>query len=391
MQVFACFVVIAALWKAGAYHNGPPSSTCLTLYPKHSSDIQTGTPPFELRLSATTYAPGQQITVEIIATSPNRTFKGFQVTARRVNNSTNPEELLGIFNTTDGDSKVITCLGQPQKMLGHATNATRAVVNATWTAPTQNAGDIVFHATVVENKTVIWYDITATLRTSNNNNIQPPVHTVPPVTTLPGLPDWDECGTSKGCFLYPGSSKTTCSGDDCVAALSYRSSGDLFTFELTAEGQDFYVAVGFSEDRSMGDDQVVICTALPGHQTVQMSYNPTTRKTTNKQYTIGLSNLSTKQQNGRVYCTFNSTAKLVSIKEDGSSRTFDLGKEKYYLFLAWGPLYRGTDVISKHTQTAISPDMMDLLTISGAVPMLTGTSALITSALCLAAWCLLKP
>lgn len=56
---------------------------------------------------------------------------------------------------------------------------------------------------------------------------------------------------------------------------------------------------------------------------------------------IGLSNLSTKQQNGRVYCTFNSTAKLVSIKEDGSSRTFDLGKEKYYLFLAWGPLYRG--------------------------------------------------
>lgn len=37
---------------------------------------------------------------------------------------------------------------------------------------------IVYSATVVENKTIIWYDITATLSTSNNNNIQPPVHTV---------------------------------------------------------------------------------------------------------------------------------------------------------------------------------------------------------------------
>lgn len=74
---------------------------------------------------------------------------------------------------------------------------------------------------------------------------------VPPLTIQQNLPDWGECGKSKGCFLHPLPGNTRCVGDDCQAAVSYRQNGDLFTFEMSAAGQDSYLAIGFSDDELM--------------------------------------------------------------------------------------------------------------------------------------------
>ncbi|PVD31122.1 hypothetical protein C0Q70_10400 [Pomacea canaliculata] len=317
------------------------------------------------------------LAVQIVTTNSSHTFRGFQVAVHRVLGSNNSQELLGTFSTNDNTTQLVTCVGEPKKMFGHAVNINRTVATATWTAPAQNAGDVEFQATVVESFSVIWYGIKTKLRAAPGISVTQPQNIVPPLTIQQNLPDWGECGKSKGCFLHPLPGNTRCVGDDCQAAVSYRQNGDLFTFEMSAAGQDSYLAIGFSDDELMGDDQVIVCTAIPEHQSIQLSYNP--EKYTYRQYTMGMSNLATRQVNGRVYCTFTRRAELNSTKNDGSPRPFDLGTNSYFIFLAWGNVGTGTDVMTKHIDSpAVSVGKVNLRTvtvISKAPPALSPASS----------------
>ena len=58
--------------------------------------------------------------------------------------------------------------------------------------------------------------------------------------------DWNECGQTKGCFLYP----RLCSGSDCKAAVTYQPKGDKFVIELYVSSAS-YISVGFSDDVMM--------------------------------------------------------------------------------------------------------------------------------------------
>jgi hypothetical protein len=58
--------------------------------------------------------------------------------------------------------------------------------------------------------------------------------------------DWSACGNSKGCFLYP----RTCSGHDCYAAVTFKTTNDTVEFEMFGS-QEGYVSVGFSDDVHM--------------------------------------------------------------------------------------------------------------------------------------------
>ncbi|KAK7111101.1 putative ferric-chelate reductase 1 [Littorina saxatilis] len=355
------------------YPNGPPPSTCMTLFPKHGVERQTGQSPFMLTLSQETYAPGQNITVEVEGNG-NSIFVGFQVTAHRVESSGNTEEFIGMFTPSNASrSQVISCLGQPGKMWAHKDNFNKTKMTATWTAPNSNLGDLEFFLTVVQHKLMFWHRIPTSLQAAGGDVVAPE-HMVPKVTVPTSLsPMWTACGESKGCWLVPESGKTSCDGTDCQAAISYKKQGNLFEVEMAVKGQDNYISVGFSGDKMMGDDQTVSCTANMGHESVQVGYNP--GKYNDRQFTMGISNLTVGQVNGQAYCRFTCEASLTIVTETGGSKTFNLNNE-FYLFLAWGHVHDGTDVIGKHSDApAISSKMIDLKVI---VP----TSAASRTAIC---------
>ena len=58
--------------------------------------------------------------------------------------------------------------------------------------------------------------------------------------------NWDECGRTEGCFLYP----RLCDGSDCKAAVTYKPVGDSFVLQLFVAGAS-YISVGFSDDKEM--------------------------------------------------------------------------------------------------------------------------------------------
>ena len=69
---------------------------------------------------------------------------------------------------------------------------------------------------------------------------------IPAVKTMFGPVNWPGCGKTKGCFLFPD----TCSGLDCMAAVTYTVKGDKYTFEMFAITNG-YVSLGFSDDKFM--------------------------------------------------------------------------------------------------------------------------------------------
>jgi hypothetical protein len=87
---------------------------------------------------------------------------------------------------------------------------------------------------------------------------------------------YDGCDGTKGCFGYPASCIQQRS---CFALVTFAQKGQRIEFELLATKSldNFFVAVGFSEDRLMGDDSVTECTVKNGRVNVYMSQNDATK------------------------------------------------------------------------------------------------------------------
>ncbi|CAF1037294.1 unnamed protein product [Brachionus calyciflorus] len=145
----------------------------------------------------------------------------------------------------------------------------------------------------------------------------------------------DDCGTKYGCFKIPND----CEDQDCDYLIKWKDNKDStdFVMKTRALVSNFYYAIGFSYDRKMGDDCVVMCKyASTSSSTIEHYFNPHKEKTSevldSKNRSIGLSNLNITLSNDFLVCAF----KRQKTAQD-NPKYYDLNK-MYYLLIAKGYL-----------------------------------------------------
>ncbi|CAL1526684.1 unnamed protein product [Lymnaea stagnalis] len=348
-----CVLLITLCPFATSFEEGAPFSTCLTRYPKHETSQQTSTAPYDITFSPSSYNPNDLIKGILIFSysQNNMRIKGIQMAAFRAGR--NSEEVLGQFTDFPINKiKAFTCFGSyKNNMITHNNDGKIFHLELTWKAPADNVGDIVFKTTIVEDYEVFWVDIPSKLFAANST--APVIASQYPIVSPSPLVhniDFSNCGNSKGCFLYPSS----CSGDDCVVAVTfdYNTTTDSYSVELTSNSDQNYVALGFSDDRLMGQEETISCISASAGLNIQHGYNPAYFN--DRKLTMFVTGVEIKDADGRLQCRFilPKTSKVYLIKQQAaafeySNKTFD-HSNNWYLQVAWGSVMQGSDVMAKH-------------------------------------------
>ncbi|KAI0224795.1 putative ferric-chelate reductase 1 [Lamellibrachia satsuma] len=183
--------------------------------------------------------------------------------------------------------------------------------------------------------------------------------------------DLSGCGVSAGCLRQPNG----CTGDSCdVAAIwSKGTTEDTLKFAITAKASG-YVSIGFSMDKSMGDDSVIDCIVKDKEVILQPSYNEKgIRHNIRLKLSLeqaGLSLTSSSNTGGRLTCEFTR-----NISVPGQNNVFDLAKEKYYVMLAYGDL-KSDKTKRQHSGNSriLSHDLVNLTAAGESPSSSTGSS-----------------
>ncbi|XP_069823662.1 putative ferric-chelate reductase 1 [Dendropsophus ebraccatus] len=327
------------------YSDGKVTPACDTMMPSHQGNgAQTTTSPYSITVSRKNFSPGDVITVTITASGSN-SFKGFLLQARAVGGNW----MTGTFTTSDSNAQLI-CGSQSNSAVSHRNSNAKTSITASWTAP-EGAGPVQFTATVVQSFNTFWTgvqsDIIQALQISSTT-----------------------CGSQKFCLTNP----TNCNPNDSSCNfMSSAPAGDGYVFEISAATPG-YVAIGFSDDTSMGNDDVYICTRnSSGNIMVQKAYNTATVAPTIRSNNSAGSIVSS-YNNGVLQCTFISQT-AISLQQRATSNP------TYYVFLVNGPS-NADGTIQVHTKTSISSSKVDLSSYStsgaqsGLDPVVRGHGAL---------------
>lgn len=191
-----------------------------------------------------------------------------------------------------------------------------------------------------------------------------------------GYIDKSECGKSKGCFFKP----TNCDPSvNCTVAMSYSVENDNVNFELSAQiriqldsSQGQYIALGYSDDESMGDDFVTYCIFVkddPSKTSVGIGYNEKNVKHNVPIKDLPLDDFLALKENGVVEKTFVCKMKQKiqpHFSSDTQNRVRSLNKP-YYIFLVTGTADLKTMSLTVHNTDqgskwypAISPNKIDV-------------------------------
>ncbi|XP_045196276.1 putative defense protein [Mercenaria mercenaria] len=141
LLVFACLCYLAI-----AFPNGAPDIACKEMIPGHLPTETSGENPFKLKISATSYKPGDEISGELYS-ADNMTFKGFLIEVGSAQEVSQKEEGVGEFISLDATLQKHVC---GKAGLTHISNKDKQLIKFTWKAPSTSAGDLSFRATVVQ-------------------------------------------------------------------------------------------------------------------------------------------------------------------------------------------------------------------------------------------------
>ncbi|XP_056379295.1 putative ferric-chelate reductase 1 [Hyla sarda] len=306
------------------YPNGQISASCDSMLPVHGNNgPQSSVSPYNITVSNKTFSPGDVITVTIQSISGTASFKGFLLEARSVGGNW----ITGTFTTTDPNAQILTCSTQANSAVSHTNNNLKTTISASWTAP-QGAGPVQFRATVLNNYSTFWTgvlsEIIEALQISDTT-----------------------CGSQKFCLNDP----TNCSPTDSTCNfMSSAPTSNGYVFEMSAPTVG-YVAIGFSDDISMGNDDVYICTKnSSGYIFVQRGYTTGTVAPTITNNTAG--SIVSSYTNGVLQCSFITESNISTPQQISSNPT-------YYVFLVSGPS-NADGTILKHTKVLISSSKIDL-------------------------------
>ncbi|KAM4022441.1 putative ferric-chelate reductase 1 [Anomaloglossus baeobatrachus] len=349
MEYFIVLIicVIGCSVTVFGYPYGLISESCDTMLPTHGNNgPQSSVAPFTITVSNTTFAPGDIITVTIQSQSNANLFKGFLLQVRLVGGN----GIFGTFSTSDAKAQILNCSTQVYGAVSHRSGDQKSSITAFWTAP-PGAGHVRFRATVLSSYNTFWTgvesNIVQALRMSN---------------TL--------CGSQKFCLSDP----LGCSPDDSACLfMSAVPSSNGYVFEMSGPTAG-YVAIGFSDDMKMGNDDVQICTKnSSGNILVQAAYNTgTVTPTLRNNNTAG--SIVSSYNSGVLKCSFT-TQSSISLSQRSSNNP------AYYVFLVSGPS-NADGQIQFHTKKLISSVKVDLtsyMTVgsqSGRSPLVLGHGSL---------------
>ncbi|XP_042319773.1 putative ferric-chelate reductase 1 [Sceloporus undulatus] len=321
------------------YPSGKISVACNSMLPSHENAIsQTSLPPYAISISNTSFTPGDEIIVSLTGVNGS-SFKGFLLQAR----TPGGEAAVGSFQILNPNTQGLICNNIQNSAVSHTNRDDKQNVTAVWIAP-PGVGQVVFRATVVQSFATFWAQVQSHLLVSSNT---PSVSTLPSLSqsTTPSatISTEEGCGTEKFCFSNP----TGCSPKDpnCYFMSSEALESPAFKFEMSGLS-DGYIAIGFSDDTIMGNDDIYICDRnATDHIEVQHAFS--TGRTRPTPMPLGeVEVLATSFNNGIIRCSFISRNAISTQPRDAGNL--------YYIFLAFGPSSSGQ--ILKHTRRPFITD-----------------------------------
>eukprot|EP00117_Sycon_ciliatum_P029743 scpid39224/ scgid23604/ Ferric-chelate reductase 1; Stromal cell-derived receptor 2 len=348
-------VIGVAYWHgAEAYSAGAPSSACGSMMPGHgfaSQPVSSGgtNGGFTVTTSSSTYQVGATYTMTIAGST--NAFAGFMCQARTTSNGQ-----LSVFTGTvpAGTQKISGCTDA----YTHTSKTAKTSVTFSWKVNSASVTSFKFVCTFVQSYNTYFVQVPGsdltlmatpttvapttaapTTAVPMTGTTQPGAtagpttaapSTAPPTTLAPttmapttmapttmapttqrgpastSMVSASDCGTGKSCYRDPPSCTT-----DCTYFYSQKPIGSTqVEIELSAKTQG-WVAVGFSTDRIMGDDDVMGCNVASDGTTVivKNAFNQ------GKSNVIDLStnpapfitNTFSSFVNGQIYCRFTRT------------------------------------------------------------------------------------
>ncbi|XP_063442081.1 ferric-chelate reductase 1-like isoform X1 [Mytilus trossulus] len=142
------------------------------------------------------------------------------------------------------------------------------------------------------------------------------------------------CGLTKGCYY-------DCKNDLCEFIISWRDKGDDIQFDIKSRASspdpdNMWIAIAFSHDQNMGNDNVIECVTNDGFMDVYQSVNLDSK--TNQRLIEpkkGLSGIYGSIQDGIVHCKFTRKKQVV-----GEDVLLNLD-EDFHIMFAHGPARNG--------------------------------------------------
>uniref|UniRef100_A0A672L2X9 Amylo-alpha-1, 6-glucosidase, 4-alpha-glucanotransferase n=1 Tax=Sinocyclocheilus grahami TaxID=75366 RepID=A0A672L2X9_SINGR len=330
------YVLLCCVGVVRCYGNGLVSSVCGSMKPNHGSNsAQTSTAPFTVTADNTAFKEGDQITV-LLNSQPGDQFEGFMLQARQVGSTTS----IGTFNVVDSNAQLLSCNGA-SRAVSHTSDTKKSSIQAKWTAPTSGQlGDIEFRATFVKTASTFWVGVKSSTL----------AYTGTSATAAPTVPSNPDCGKTKVCFSHPSSCDPTANTGCYFMAVQTNQS----EMRIEMFGQaDGYVAIGFSDDQEMGNDDIYIC-GKDSSGNLQVQHAISTGKTAPTILSLGnVTDIKTTLMNGNtINCSFTSRNAI-------STRSRATSTSEYYLMIAAGPS-NSQGNIQIHTKKYVSSTKANL-------------------------------
>ncbi|KAJ8305655.1 hypothetical protein KUTeg_016200 [Tegillarca granosa] len=157
----------------------------------------------------------------------------------------------------------------------------------------------------------------------------------PPATKAPTtsiLRKDPECDVTKGCH-------NVCTNDDCQHTITWKDNVDHVEFDLAAKvpAGDRWIAIAFSDDLKMDNDEVIECVGNNGDVNVFHSFNFGKSNRRSSDDKLGLSNTEGSLVNGILRCKFRRSKQT---GQQTNNELFDLDKD-WHLMFGTGPATSG--------------------------------------------------
>ncbi|KAJ7370789.1 DOMON domain-containing protein frrs1L [Desmophyllum pertusum] len=346
-DIMVTVIVLVQLSELWAFPNGPPLSSCDSMFPYHTDankvpyKPQTGEAPYNITVSKSSYIAGENLTVTI---SGSTTFKGFILHARGSDSSV--AWPVGEFVQIPNVAQYLYCSGgEPKNTVAHNNPNSDGSLQFTWMAPAKSAGNISFVATIVHKYDTYWTNVASSVVTG------PPAENVTRgVTTESFQIDKTGCGKTKGCYSLP----PKCTGSaDCSYLFTYKVDGGNAVIEMSAKQR--WVAVGFNEQKLMDKMDSIMCVAMATNL-AELRHYYSLGHSLFRQNLAGNSDLTITTivyEDGGIKCR-------VSRKLTSSEAHFRDLTKKWYLLFAHGAASPSGSAQYHFTNRTFTGDMVDL-------------------------------
>ncbi|XP_064805963.1 putative ferric-chelate reductase 1 [Oncorhynchus masou masou] len=344
-------IIACVLRVVRCYSSGEVTEACDDMAPQHFVTAQQSPAPFSVTADRSSFKEGDEITVWLLADSTP--FIGFMLQARAVNGSSP----LGVFTVTGGEAQLLTCNGQPKSAVSHTSASPKLSIQGTWRAPTSYGfNSIQFSASFVIDFSTFWVGVTSYPVTFSGTAATPANSTSIPITTTTTASSTAlsissaGCGSSKVCFRQPLNCDPGVS-PDCYFLSAMTSTRDTAVHLEMTGPSDGYIAIGFSDDQMMGNDDIFIC-GRDSNGIIQLQHAYSTGRRRPDIVPLGnVSDVKSSMKDDIISCSFT-TRNPISIPRSVRSSS------PYYLMFAHGPTSNGE--IGHHTSTFLSDTKMDI-------------------------------